>query len=151
MTKAIDAKTSGLPLPWLVWDRKADGKPDVYKPIVGLGFSKNVIERLKSIGSLYFMSWSQDWSQPQEFAKTAFFYDYDQIEMLRQGKETASSIQVRVEGPYDLDAFSEEYLPYSVFESMEQAKLAREEGEAAGYTHAVYLWQAHVIKVGSKG
>lgn len=111
---------------------------------VYLGFSGEAIKRLLKNGGLYFLSWSQNFRDYENFvANPVNFFNHDRMGLDPDWKPEL--IQVQISGPWAADAILS-YIPYSPFDTVESAQ-AHLDRYASFHSEVVpkypmYMWMA---------
>lgn len=112
-----------------------------------LSWPGDVLKKFVKLKEMYFFCWSHNWLDSETFhPRTKFLSLEDTYEYLH-GEGKAPVLTVDVVGPYDPDAFDDQYLPVSPYDDLEQAKRVLQMlKDTSSQTGPAYLWHAHLIK-----
>jgi hypothetical protein len=110
---------------------------------IALGFDKRVIDLLKKEGGIYFISWSQNYSNYEQFWHDVKFFCHDGMGTTDFKPEL---IPVKIEGPWDPHGLQGGFVPYSPFKDDEEVRAfinawyARSQEIVPSYP--LYMWLA---------
>lgn len=113
--------------------------------VLVLSWPSKVLKKFKKDGEMYFLCWSHQWTDGENFYPRVEFIALEQTyEYANLGKGDALSVEVS--GPYDPGALDEQYLPMTPYEDLEQsARLAASMKHTVKQTGPTYLWHAKLI------
>jgi len=108
-----------------------------------LGFPDAAIAQFKKSGVLYFISWSVNFKDYEKFREIGGIYP---ISKLADAKAGTGLILVTISGPYDVNAFTNDHLPFSPFKTLAEIKQGMANWGSHNYitnvVYPLYLWQA---------
>lgn len=111
--------------------------------VLYLSWPDQVFKQFKKLKEMYFFSWSHNWLDEQVFHPVVHFLPQDQMYKYFHGDGKGDVVKVAIDGPYEPEAFTDDYQPFSPYETTEQGqavyRLCQESCESLGKT---YLWHA---------